>query len=210
MIAGEEHMADISEVQKKRFDFLNTLYDESKANRFVYYKKREIGAEIGVDADEAEIIVDYLRGEGLVDTTKEDVAISHYGIKEVEAARTNPKEPTDHFPANVIVVGQMIDSQISQASPGAIQYILNVDDRRVIEEIVTLLKENLDGLHLSSEQESDLLADVGTIEEQMKSSKPKWTIIKESIASITEKLQTVAAVSTIAQSALQLLSMMHH
>lgn len=202
-------MADISEVQKKRFDFLSTLYDESKANRFAYYKKREIGAETGVDADEAETIVDYLRGERLVDTTKEDVAISHFGIKEVEAARTNPKEPTDHFPANVIVVGQMIDSQISQASPGAVQYILNVDDRRVIEEIVTLLKENLDGLHLSSEQESDLLADVGTIEEQMKSSKPKWTIIKESANSLKEILLTVAAVSTVAPNIIHLLNMLH-
>jgi hypothetical protein len=63
---------------------------------------------------------------------------------------------------------------------------------------------------LSSEQESDLLADVGTIEEQMKSSKPKWTIIKKSVVSLKEILLTVADTAATAHSTLQLLSMLHH
>jgi hypothetical protein len=175
------------------------------------YKKQDIGREIGLGANEAENIVDYLRNEGLVDTTKEEVAISHNGIKEVETARKNPEKPTDHFPVNIIHVGQMIDSQIAQASPGTTQLnILSNDDRRAVETDLALLKEHIDQLELQPEQESDLRAEIETIEGQMKSSKPKWAIIKESFSSIMGILQVAATISATAQGALQLSSMLHH
>jgi hypothetical protein len=204
-------MVDITEIEKKRFAYLNTLYDESDGNRFLLYKKQDIGREIGLGANEAENIVDYLRNEGLVDTTKEEVAISHNGIKEVETARKNPEKPTDHFPVNIIHVGQMIDSQIAQASPGTTQLnILSNDDRRAVETDLALLKEHIDQLELQPEQESDLRAEIETIEGQMKSSKPKWAIIKESFSSIMGILQVAATISATAQGALQLSSMLHH
>jgi hypothetical protein len=204
-------MVDVTEIEKKRFAYLNTLYDESDGNRFLLYKKQDIGREIGLDRNEAENIVDYLRNEGLVDTTKEEIAISHNGIKEVETARKNPEKPTEHFPVNIIHVGQMIDSQIAQASPGTTQLnILSNDDRRAVETDLALLKEHIDQLELQPEQESDLRAEIETIEGQMKSSKPKWAIIKESFSSIRGILQVAATISATAQGAVQLLSMLHH
>jgi hypothetical protein len=207
----EGHMSDVMEIQKKRFDFLNTLYDESGADRFRLFPREYIGQKIGLDPREAENIIDYLGNEELVDTTRDTVSISQYGIKEVEAARNRPEKQTDHFPANIINIGTMIDSQILQASPGAMQVsVITAQDRSTIEEAISLLKEHMDELKLPPEQERDVRADMETIEAQMKSSKPKWTVIKESATSSKEILQTVAAVSTAAQSALQLLSMLHH
>ncbi len=204
-------MSDVMEIQKKRFDFLNTLYDESGADRFRLFPREYIGQKIGLDPREAENIIDYLGNEELVDTTRDTVSISQYGIKEVEAARNRPEKQTDHFPANIINIGTMIDSQILQASPGAMQVsVITAQDRSTIEEAISLLKEHMDELKLPPEQERDVRADMETIEAQMKSSKPKWTVIKESATSSKEILQTVAAVSTAAQSALQLLSMLHH
>lgn len=205
----EAHMIGIMEIEKKRFAYLNALYDESDGNRFLHYKKQDIGREIGLDASEAENIVDYLGNEGLVDTTKEDVAISHDGIKEVEAARKNPEKPTDHFPVNIIHVGQMIGSQIAQASPGAAQMnIVAVDERRAIEEDLALLKEGIHQLQLPPEQESDLEAEMETIEAQMKSSKPKKEIVKAAYASIKGILQSAAG-GVAAQIAIQFLSKLH-
>jgi len=212
LVADQEgHMSDVMEIQKKRFDFLNTLYDESGADRFRLFPREYIGQKIGLDPREAENIIDYLGNEELVDTTRDTVSISQYGIKEVEAARNRPEKQTDHFPANIINIGTMIDSQILQASPGAMQVsVITAQDRSTIEEAISLLKEHMDELKLPPEQERDVRADMETIEAQMKSSKPKWTVIKESATSSKEILQTVAAVSTAAQSALQLLSMLHH
>jgi hypothetical protein len=105
----------------------------------------------------------------------------------------------------------MIDSQIAQASPGTTQLnILSNDDRRAVETDLALLKEHIDQLELQPEQESDLRAEIETIEGQMKSSKPKWAIIKESFSSIRGILQVAATISATAQGAVQLLSMLHH
>jgi hypothetical protein len=207
-------MVDIIEIQNKRFNFLHTLYDESNANEFAYYKKRDVGEEIGVDVNEAETIVSYLRGEGLVRTTKEDVAISHYGIIEVEAARTHPEKETDHFPANIIHVDTMIGSQIMQASPGATQAIemnvLTADERQKIEKALSLLKGNIDEIQLPPDQKSDLQAEIDTTEAQLRLSKPMRTRIMESVNSIKAILQPIATGSAIALQIIQLLSMLHH
>lgn len=140
-----------------------------------------------------------------------NVRITHAGIREVEEALEHPDHSTDHFPKNVIHIGTMIGSQIAQASPGATQLnILTADDRRAVETDLALLNERLDQLELPPEQKSDLRAEMETIEAQMKSSKPKWTVIKDSFGSIKEILQAAAAVAATAPGALQLLSMLHH
>jgi hypothetical protein len=91
----------------------------------------------------------------------------------------------------VINIQTMIGSQqISQASSGVTQLnILTAGDRPAIEEDLALLKEKIDELKLPSEQESDLSAEMDTIEAQMKSSKPKSEVIKAAYASIKSILQ---------------------
>ena len=173
----------------------------------------KIGDKLGFDAREAEKIAQYLHDEGLIEIIDKDrhIRITHAGIREVEEAREHPEKPTDHFPKNVIAIGTMIGSQFSQASPGSTQLnIFSADDRRAVEEDLALLKERIDQLELPPQQESDLRAEMETIEAQMKSSKPKWAVIKDSFGSIKGILQAAAAVAATAPGALQLLSMLHH
>jgi capsule polysaccharide export protein KpsE/RkpR len=178
----------------------------------VSYYLADIGRVLGFDPCEADKIAQYLDDEGLIEIMSKDhdVRITHAGVREVEEAIENPDKPTDHFlPVNIIQVGQMIDSEIAQASPGATQLnILTADDRRTIEEDLISLKEGIDQLKLPREQESDLWAEMDTIKAQMKSSKPKSEIIKAAYASIKGILQSAAG-GVAAQIAIQLLSKLH-
>ena len=205
-------MIDIKDIKKKRFEFLQRLYEESDGDTFVSYYVADIGAELGFDRDEAEKIAQYLHDEGLVEIMTKDrhARITHRGIQEVEEAIENPDKPTQHFlPVNVIQVGQMVGSQITQASPGAIQLnILTADDRRKIEEDLALLKEGMERLQLPPEQESDLSAEIETIEAQMKSSKPKREVIKAAYGSIRTILLSAAG-GVAAHFTIQLLSGLH-
>ncbi len=169
----EALMIDIKQIKKMRFDFLNTLYDEADRDIWKISFVAKIGDKLGFDAREAEKIAQYLHDEGLIEIIDKDrhIRITHAGIREVEEAREHPEKPTDHFPKNVIAIGTMIGSQISQASPGSTQLnVFSADDRRAVEEDLALLKERIDQLELPPQQESDLRAEMETIEAQMKSS----------------------------------------
>ncbi len=206
-------MIDIEDIRKKRFQFLSALYKETDGYPFTMHLTiADIGEKSGIGSTDAEKIAQYLDDERLIEIMDKDrhIRILHGGVKEVEDALSQPDKPTKHFPPmNVIYVEQMYDSQFAQG-PGATMYIVTAEDRRTIVKAISLLKEHLDEFDLPHEQKSDLQADAETIEAQMKSSKPKWTIIKESAASINEKLQPIATISTIALQVIQLLTMVHH
>jgi hypothetical protein len=201
-------MIDVKEIKKNRFDFLRTLYDETGGDIWKSYFIADIGRKLGFDLYKAEKIAQYLHDERLIEIMSKDrdIRILHRGIQEVEEAIENPDKPTDHFPKNVINIGTMIDSQISQASPGTTQLnILTAADRLTIDEDLALMKECLDQLKLLPEQESDLQAEMKTIEAQMKSSKPKRGVIEAAYASIKGILQSAAG-GVAAHVALQLLN----
>jgi DNA-binding MarR family transcriptional regulator len=188
------------------------LYDETDRDTWKTSLVTDIGEKLGFKPDDTDKIANYLHDEGLIEIRSKDrfVRITHAGIREVEEAIEHPEKPTEHFPINVINIDTMIDSQITQASPEATLITVTAEDRRTIDEAIFLLKEHMDEFDFTSEQKSDLRADTETIEAQMKSSKPKWTIIKESAASINGKLQPIATGSAIALQIIQLLSMLHH
>ncbi len=206
-------MVDITSSKKKRFDFLSTLFDETDGNPLRLSTKEEIAGKLKLDPQETDDVMWYLIQEGLIDVTTTSVSISHKGRKEIEAAREHPEEATEHFPPNVMFIGSigtMIDSQLLQSSPGATQLnIITSENRSTIEEVISELTDHMSDLKLDPEQESDLQAEIGTIDAQMKSSKPKWTIIKESCGTIKEILLTVAVASTVATHVIQLISTLH-
>ena len=75
-------MIDIKDTKKKRFEFLQRLYQESGGDTFVSYYVADIGAELSFDRDEAEKIAQYLHDEGLVEIMTKDrnARITHRGI----------------------------------------------------------------------------------------------------------------------------------
>ena len=205
----EASIVDITDIKKKRFEFLRTLYDETNGYTWAMtFVVTDIGEKIGVNPDQAEKIAQYLHDEGLIEIMDKDrhMRILHAGTRELEKAIEHPEEATDHFPRNVIRIGTMIGSQIAQASPGTTQLnILTADDRRAVKEDLAVLKERIDQLELPPQHESDLRAEMETIEAQMKSSKPKIEIIKAAYASIKGILLSVTS-GVGAHIAIQLLS----
>ncbi len=115
----------VGELERQRFAFLKELYDRSGGDSLPEYPAKDIGQKLGFDQAITEKIDRYLKAEGLLEyrSMGPQVAITHQGIKEIEQALKQPAIGTDHFPANIIIVGQMTDSQISQAGATATQTI---------------------------------------------------------------------------------------
>jgi hypothetical protein len=209
----EARMVDIKDIKKKRFEFLRALFDDTDQDTWnMRYTVMDIGGKLGFDPDEAQKTAQYLHDEGLIEIMTKDrnMRITHAGIREVEHALSEPDKPTEHFPAlNIIHVGKMDHSQITQASAGVTQLnILTADDRPAIENDLALLKESINQLKLPPEEDSDLRAEMETIEAQMKSSKPKRKVVEAAYASIKGILQSAAG-GAAAHIAIQLLSKLH-
>jgi hypothetical protein len=195
--AEEVRMINIEDMKKKRFLFLNRLYELSGGSTTKVFDDppSQIGKELGFDKDLAWNIVIYLKGEGLVKLYGKSITISHQGVREVERALSNPNEPTPYFSPviNIISVGQMKNSQIQQASSGAKQ-VTTIDESKYeqLKEFLQSLKESIERLELEPQQKSDLQAEIQTIDAQMSSSMPKNTIIMECLGSVRKVLEGAA------------------
>ena len=186
-------MTPIEEMKRKRFRFLHRLYELTGGDESKLFDMFQIGKELGFDMDLTNNIAQYLKGEGLIEVLALDgiIGILHWGVREVEEALSNPDTPTCHFPpVNIISIGQMVNSQIQQASPEATQ-VVTIDERRYeeLKQVIQSLRESIDKLGLEPLQKSDLQAEIQTIEVQMSSSKPKATIISECLGSIRRILE---------------------
>jgi hypothetical protein len=126
-------MSAIEEMKKKRFQFLRRLYELTGGDELECLNLYDIGEELGFNRKLTKNIVQYLEREGLIKVIGDQggiAGISHWGVREVEEALSNPDEPTHYFPpVNIISIGQMISSQIQQASPEATQ-VTAIDEGR--------------------------------------------------------------------------------
>lgn len=185
-------MINIEEMKKRRFQFLRRLYELTGGDRSKLYDYLNIGEELGFDRELTSNIVEYLVGEGLIESQAYGhFGITHLGVREVEEALSNPNKPTSHFPpVNIIHIGQMINSQIQQASPDSTQVVtIGEEKNEEVKEVLQSLKKSIDQLGLNLQQKSDLQAEIQTIEAQVSSSKPKADIIaicRDSIIRILE------------------------
>lgn len=190
-------MNEIEEMKKKRFQFLYRLYKLTGGDVFKQFDMYQTGKELGFDKDLTDKIVQYLKEEGLIKFLAMGgiIGITHQGIREVEEALSKSDTPTEHFPlANIISIGQMINSQIQQASTESIQIAsFNGDKGKKLMEFIQLLEESKDKLDLEPQQKSDLQSEVQTIKAQMSSSKPKDKVITECLNSIKRILEGAAA-----------------
>lgn len=190
-------MKSIEDRKADRFRFLNYIYEVTDGSETPSVHMWEIGNKLGFTEDETEKIVDYLVGEGLIDyrAIGGQIELKHYGIIQVEEALSNPEKPTQYFPPiNIIQVGQMIQSQVQQGSQGGKQVLTLTESATA--EILTLLAEVKNAIHsmnLSPENQKDMAGEIATIEGQMQTSKPKKSIIKESLMSLRNILEQVGA-----------------
>lgn len=198
-------MDEIKELQWKRFKYLEAVYKYTHRDRSLCVNMHELGKELGFDPILTGSIVCYLIDEELIESQALGgiIRISHWGIKEIETVLTRPAKPTPHFPANIIHVNTMINSQIQQSSPGAVQVVtINDDERNELKAIIKSLKDQINELKLQPEDKNDLKAEINTIEAQLSSSRPKKSILIESLKSILSS----AAGSLLASGLIQQIS----
>ncbi len=191
--AAEVAMTPITQKQAQRFQFLHKLYEVTDGDKFADINMFELGTSLGYSRELTSSLVQYLEGEGLIEGNSfgGGISISHRGVVEVEQALTKPEIPTDHFPAHVVnVYGNMIGSQIQQASPGASQVLQSAEAQQVrVRELVRLIESSLDQLGLDQEASAEIRSDLGSIKAQLDSPKPKFPIIALSLGSIRGVLE---------------------
>jgi TIR domain len=118
-------MINIEDTKKKRIAFLRTFYEETGGGdrRNANFTILDIGEKLGFTVEETEKIAHYLHDESLIEilTFNGNIRITQAGIHEIEDTVSHADTTTAHYPANIMQIGQMFDSQISQASPSATQ-----------------------------------------------------------------------------------------
>lgn len=188
---------EIHELKAARFKFLHHLYKLTGGNEMKWYKEAEIGQELGFDKSLTDLVGQYLKNEGLIEYRASGpmIGITHYGVIEVEDALMNPDQPTQYFPpvVNIINVHHMEGSQIQQGTVSSSQTgAFTAETAKNLTEFINLLKDKLPELQFQENDKSELQADLSTIEAQLLSTRPKISIIKESLTSIKHILEGVA------------------
>lgn len=112
---------------------------------------------------------------------------------EIERARDNPTQPTEHFPPiNIINIGSMSNSTLQQGSNhSTINFTSGSGDAPSLGDILQSLKKIQDTLDLSLEDKQELQCELQTLESQQQSPRPKNVIITESLKSVKTILETV-------------------
>jgi len=95
--------------------------------------------------------------------------------------------------ANVVFnIGWMSNSQIQSGTIGSEQILHHGVDLKSAGDLLRQLQEIIPKLHLDASENSELESEIKTIEAQLKSPKPKSTIIRESFRSIRRILEGAA------------------
>jgi hypothetical protein len=101
--------------------------------------------------------------------------------------------------------GVVTGSQIQQFSPGAVQASRSGLDLAGLSGFIEQVRTALPGLQLTPDVDSDLKADLDTMESQLKSTKPKREILRSSLQSVRTVLEGAAG-SLVASGLLSQLS----
>lgn len=163
-------MVDVNKKQLLRLRFINELYDQVDGEPDNYVGSLEVGKAIGLsEFREVESIMHYLADEGLLeiqgfgDDNGPPIGLTHQGIVEIEQARTNPKQKTEHFPpmVNIIHVQNMHGSQIQQGTVNSSQSQTN--NTTNVQNVVRDLVRNIEGSSQATEEQKELARTYGEV-----------------------------------------------
>jgi hypothetical protein len=190
-------------ITKKKFDrfrFLNRLYEITDGDYNKFKLMWSLGEELNLSRDETLSVMNYLNTEGLARyfTLDGAVGITHTGVIEVERALSKPDTPTQYFPPviNILHVQSMVGSQIQQGSSSSTQtqsQSITQNDLNEIGVLLSSIKQNLTEIGLTGDANTDAEAEIQTIEAQLRSSKPKSAILRESFKTLRNLIEGVAS-----------------
>ena len=184
----------LEEKKANRFRFLNALYEKTGGNEFAHLNMWEIATELGIAKHEADLIVQYLKGEHLLKIVAMGgyIAITHFGVLEVEGALSEPDEPTQYFPpvVNILSIGSVHGSTIQQAGAGStLSATIRSDEIQMVREIATTLRNSITDLSQVTGRGPELQAMVTTLESQISMPSPNRTIVGEALKSVRTVLE---------------------
>lgn len=196
-------MDALTKKKTDRFRFLNDLYKRTNGSKLAFVSLWDIGNELGLTREESMNASDYLKGEGLLEHVAMGgtIAITHYGVREVEAALSKPERESHYFPPviNILNVQSMVGSQIQQGTQGSSQNIVSSTTTADLREFVNLFKSKFEEMSLNPSTQAEAEAEIRTIESQLDSPKPKIGIMRESLQSLRSILEGVASNAIAAQ-----------
>lgn len=199
----------LDEKRRRRLLFMRRLYQLTDGSRLAGVNMWELGAELGWDRGDVDNVVEYLEGEGLLEYVAMggEIGITHMGVVEVEQTLSDPEQGTVHFPAavNIIHIEQMHGSQIQQGNVGSSQegHFVSEDTSQSLRDLLVALRADLGNILLDDDDRSELEAELGTVEQQLGSSRPKAGTIRASIERVG---QLLGKATTATGSAVQLAS----
>lgn len=173
------------------------MYEQSNGSVNGFFDMRELGEDLNIEYEEMRGIVDYLKGENLIQSVALGgvIALTHQGIKEVEQALENPNTPSKYFPPiNIINIGSMNNSTLQQATNNS-SIVMHLDSaqKESLDAILSKLNDIQDLLGLSADLQLELGSEINTLLIQKESPKPKGIIMRESLKSIRTILESVTA-----------------
>ncbi len=189
-------MMSVDEMKKKRFRFLQKVYDITEGSETAIVDMWQIGEELGFDRQVTEKIVTYLEGESLIESRALGGAIglSHYGVTEIEDALSNPNKPTTYFPAiNVIMNSTVMNSQIQQSNNGQSQIMVINESYNELDNILQLINSSSGMINLSAQQKSEFDAKIQEIKNEIVSKNPNKSVISKGVDSIKRILEGVSS-----------------
>jgi hypothetical protein len=163
--------------------FLIQLFEETGGDPSAQVSMYDIGEGFGLDRDTSSRVAETLIGLQLVEirTLSGGIGISTEGASEVSRL-TGGVSPADSAP------GKLTD-----------QPVMDPISCRGVEQAAGELKSQAGNLGLDFDGLSELMADLKTIDEQLRSSRPKTAIIRECLCSLKEVLEGVGNSDSLAK-----------
>lgn len=197
---------DLEKEKANRLRFVKLLYEKSGGDEFNWVSMWDLGKELGFDSGTTQRITQYLNGEHLLkhQALGGTIGITHWGVKEMEQALSDPNKPTTHFPAvvNVIqIAGDVVGSQIQQATEESQQIQITQDTQRALTEFLSRLEKDLTEIKAEANTLRDLKADIQTIKAQLGAAQPKRSIVREALSSVRSILEGAGATLLAAEAA---------
>ena len=211
-------MNTIERKKAQRFQYLNLLYEKTEGNIYKPINRWEIGEELGWTKQTTDLVVQYLFGEKLAEafTIGGGIVITHFGNKEIEAALTNPEEPTTYFPPTINVFpGNYnnsilnVDSNIAQSNQSIENSNFDQDLISQLSKLVEQLKIELRNIPIEQTEDAEIVvwaaSELVKEQTQEKPNSAKMKVTKEGLKKAAENIATVFPnVLKIAQEIIQL------
>lgn len=203
----------LEQIKADRLRFLNRIYELSGGDEYIFVNMYELGKELNLERDEVMRIYQYLKGEMLIEARGMGgaIGITHLGVMNVEEALANPNEPTQYFPpANIILIsGNVTNSQIQQGAMESTQSVcFNEQNRKELIELIKEIREEIKKGGILEKEKTDVMAEIETLESQLKKEKPNSTILKQSLDFI-KRVITKTASGVLVEKITSLISTLH-